>query len=118
MPNWVFDKRGRPALIQDDDCLRDLRGHVCAWLSGINVYSKRGRHVGWFEEGVLYDSHNRVIGFLRDATGSMPGRPGLNGTPGMPGFAGRPGKPGFAGAPGRPGKGGWPSNDFDLYFEV
>lgn len=117
MANWVFDKHGQPQLIYDSDCLRDGRGRVCAWLSGSNVYSTHGSHVGWFEQGVLCDSHNRALGFLANAVGSTPGRPGLSGTPGMPGFAGRPGRPGLAGTPGPPGRGGWSTHDLHLYFE-
>lgn len=69
MADWMFDRRGRAALIVDGGCFRSGRGTVVAWISGDNAYSLGGRHVGWFENGVLYDSQNRALGFLRDATG-------------------------------------------------
>jgi hypothetical protein len=116
MADWVFDRHGRPQFICERDCLLDSRGHVCAWLAGDNVYSTHGRHVGWFEQGVIYDSQNRALGFLEGATGPTPARPGLFGRPGTPGFAGRPGRPGLAGAPGRPGFGGWSAHDLQSYF--
>ena len=67
--------------------------------------------------GVIYDSNNKALGFLRNATGHLPSRPGLGGTPGTPGFSGRPGRPGFSGVPGKPGRGGWSQEDLDAYFK-
>ena len=116
MAEWVFDRNGCPTLILDSDCIRNSRGQVLAWIYNNSVYTMQGRHVGWFENGVLSDSRNQVLGFTRNATGPTPGRPGLSGTPGMPGFAGRPGRPGLAGAPGRPGRGGWSLENITAYF--
>ena len=83
-----------------------------------NVYSLNGKHIGWFEDGVLYDSNNNAIAFLRDASGYLPGRPGTSGVPGIPGIPGRPGKSGFSGTPGRPGKGGWSNKTIKQMFEL
>lgn len=116
MAEWIFDRGGRPTLILDSDCIRNSRGQVVAWISNNSVYTMQGRHVGWFDGGVISDSRNQVLGFIRNATGSTPGRPGLAGTPGLPGFGGRPGRPGFAGAPGRPGRGGWSIENLSAYF--
>ena len=74
------------------------------------MYNLNGKHIGWAENGVYYDSNNRTIGFTRDHTVHLPSIPGIGGMPGMPGLGGRPGRPGFSGTPGRPGYGGW-SND-------
>jgi len=116
MSNWIFDRNGHATVILDSDCIRSSRGQVIAWISRNNVYTLQGSHCGWFEDGVLYDSHNRVLGFLPNATGYLPSRPGIGGTPGTPGFAGHPGRPGFSGAPGRPGCGGWSNEDLAMYF--
>lgn len=116
MAEWVFDRRGRATLIVDDDCVRSRRGRVIGWISGSSVYSLRGTHGGWHEDGVFYDSANRAIGFVADASGGLPSRPGLSGTPGMPGFSGRPGRPGLGGVPGRPGRGGWSSVPLQVYL--
>jgi hypothetical protein len=86
-------------------------------MDGGNVYSLRGRHIGWQDDGVIYDSRNRALLFTPDAKGMTPSRPGLAGAPGMPGFAGAPGMPGFAGAPGRPGHGGnWSDTSPDEFL--
>jgi hypothetical protein len=115
MTEWIYDRNGNASAILDGDCIRSDRGEVAAWVSGNNLYSLNGHHIGWFEDGVLSDSSNQVIGFIRNAT-RLPSRPGLSGTPGTPGFAGRPGRPGFSGVPGRPGRGGWSSNDLKNYL--
>ena len=117
MSDWIFDRRGHATLILDSDCIRDSNGQVIAWISGANVYTLQGSHCGWLEAGVLADSSNQVLGFIRSATGHLPSRPGIGGTPGTPGFAGRPGRPGFSGTPGRPGRGGWSNNDLASYFD-
>jgi len=115
MNNWIFNRNGRASAILDSDCIRSSHGQVIAWISGNNVYTLQGKHCGWFEEAVLYDSHNRVLGFLQNAT-NLSSRPGMGGIPGTPGFAGRPGRPGFSGTPGRPGYGGWSNEDLGTYF--
>lgn len=116
MAEWVFNKNGHATIIFDSDCLRSNNGSVTAWISGENVYSLSGKHKGWFVDGVLSDSNNMVIGFLRDCRGLLPSRPGLGGCPGMPGFAGRPGRAGFCGVPGKPGRGGWSNEDLASYY--
>jgi len=117
MTDWIYNIIGIATIIYDNDCLRDNNGQVIAWVNGINVYSLNGDHIGWFEKGILYDSSNDILGFIKNRTGNLPSIPGIGGTPGTPGFAGRPGKSGFSGAPGRPGYGGWSSSDLNKYFE-
>lgn len=116
MADWLFDRGGRARILHDSDKLRNNQGRVIAWISGNNVYSLRGRHVGWFEGGVLFDSRNCPIAFARNRTMGLPSVPGIGGTPGMPGFAGGPGRPGFGGVPARPGRGGWSQHDVEEYF--
>lgn len=118
-PEWVFDQLGRPVLIMDGDRLRDSQGHLVAWIEGKDVFSLYGRHAGWFENGVFYDSWNRMLGFLKggSAPQCFPAFPGLAGVPGIPGFPGDPGKPGFPTPPGRPGYGcGWSAYELELYY--
>jgi len=114
--DWIYGKNGQATVILDRDCFRSNRGKVIAWSKGENVYSLSGKHIGWFEEGVLYDSRNQALGFLRNSIGYLPSRPGIGGTPGNPGFGGRPGRPGFSGVLGKPSRGGWSQNDLSTYF--
>jgi len=115
---WVFNRDGKAVVILDIDCFRNNRGQVIAWTSRGSVYKINGHHAGWFDNGVLYDSRNSALGFIRNYSSSLPSVPGLGGTPGMPGFTGKPGRPGFSGAPGRPGKGAWSSEDLENYFSL
>ena len=116
MADWIYGSNGQANIIHDNDCFRNKGGQVIAWINRNSVYSLSGLHVGWFDDGVLYDSDNNVIGFLRDCTGGLPSRPGIGGTPGTPGFCGRPGRPGLRGVPGRPGRGGWSTKNLANYF--
>jgi hypothetical protein len=117
MAEWMFDRNGRACLILDGDRVRNDTGDVVGWISGSGVYSLRGRHIGWYEGGVIYDSSNCALAFTANRTGSLPSVPGLGGTPGMPGFSGVPGRPGLSGAPGKPGRGGWSSHAPRTYFK-
>lgn len=116
MAEWIYNKHGRATVLFENDCLRDNRGQVIAWIYGNNLYSLRGHHIGWFEGRVFYDNRNRALGFLYNHTGYLPSIPGLCGMPGLPGLAGRPGMPGLGGIPGRPGYGGWSETLIEDYF--
>ena len=116
MAEWLFDRHGRPKAIIDGELFRSSRGTVIGWLNRDSAYSLSGAHLGWYEEGVLYDGSNKAIGFTRDATGYLPSHPGLSGRPGRPGFSGIPGQPGFSGVPGRPGYGGWSDVPLEEFF--
>lgn len=105
----MFDQHGVASVILDSDCFRDRNGQVIAWVHNESVYSLGGQHRGWLVGGVLYDSSNRALSFVRGASGNLPSHPGMSGSPGMPGMSGKPGRPGLGGAPGRPGRGGWSS---------
>lgn len=116
MADWIFNKNGRATLIYDNDCLRNDHGQVIAWIYNYSFFSLKGKHKGWVEEGIFYDSNNSIIGFLSSYTGHLPSIPDTSGKPGMPGFAGRPGRSGFIGVPGRPGFEGWSTSNFEDYF--
>jgi hypothetical protein len=118
MADWLFDRQGSPRLILDDDCVRSASGAVIAWISGDGVFSLIGNHIGWYEGGVIYDHHNRALGFTHHASGYLPSRPGTSGAPGIPGLSGRPGRPGLSGMSGRPGYGGWSSISLTEYFKT
>jgi hypothetical protein len=46
MSDWIFDRHGQASLLLDDDCVREKRGRVIAWIVGGNVYTLRGQHCG------------------------------------------------------------------------
>jgi len=57
MAEWLFDRNGRSQTIEDGDCFRSADGRVIGWISGNSVQSLSGRHVAWYENGVLYDGN-------------------------------------------------------------
>ncbi len=116
MAEWLFDRNGSPQIIEDSDCFRSAEGRVIGWIGPNGAYSLSGRHVAWYEDGILYDGNNHAIGFRSGAIGYLPSRPGLSGTPGMPGFAGRPHRPGLSIVPDRPGFGGWSHIRLSRFF--
>lgn len=116
MAEWLFDPNGIPRIIVDGNCFRSAHGRVIGWGHSQSAYSLGGSHLGWYEDGVLYDRKNRTVGFCYGATGHVPSRPPLTGTPDMPGFAAAPVLPSLAGAPGRPGYGGWSEMDLENFF--
>src|SRR3989441_8348363 len=116
MAEWLFDLNGRPQIIQDGDCFRSADGRVIGWISGNSAHSLPGRHVAWYEDGVLYDGSSLAIGFRARASGYLPSRPPLGVTPGMPDFAERPGRPGLSNVPGRLRFGGWSHIRLDRFF--
>lgn len=116
---WLYNKNGQAKLFAYEDRFISSRGENLAWIYNENVYNiKNGKHVGWFEKGVLYDKDNKAIAFTRDCKGYLPYYPGLCGIPGTPGIPGKPGRPGFAGMPVRPGYGGWSNRNIEDYFEI
>jgi|WetSurMetagenome_2_1015567.scaffolds.fasta_scaffold53004_1 hypothetical protein len=118
MADWIFDRKGSPTLIFDGDCIRNHTGMVLAWVQDNNVYSMQGQHRGWFEEGILYDAQNRIIGFTEGATGRIPSKPDKYDAIEMPKFADRPERIDLKGTPGRPGHGGWSEKDLSTYFNL
>jgi len=107
MLEWIYNRNGRAVALNCDDCVFDSNGCFRLWKWENNLYNMNGNHVGWVEGGVFYDSQNRVLGFTRDHSKSLPSTPGICGTPGYPGISGKPSRPGFSGVPGRPGYSEW-----------
>ncbi|MGO9965130.1 MAG: 4-fold beta flower protein [Acidimicrobiales bacterium] len=104
----LWDQNGSVVGWIDQDDILEADGRYRAFISGDNVYAySGGQHVGWFEEGWIWDSNNDALAFVRHAIGG-PARPGIGGTPGQPGRRGKPGRPGRSGVPGKPGRSfGW-----------
>lgn len=103
-------------LIIDDDCLRSQTGHVIAWLNNNSVYDLVGYHLGWFEDGILYDDESKAIGFVQGCSGVLPSQPLTNEGPRMPVLADRPSRPVFSEGRGRSGGGDWSNERLDDYF--
>jgi hypothetical protein len=85
MADWVYDRRGRPQIIVDENRFLDKSGtETLGWRNGVNTYGIDGSDAGWFENGVLWDKRNHCVGFVAEATGDMPSRPDPVDPPPMP----------------------------------
>jgi len=110
----IYGSTGQVVAWRDGDDVLNLYGQYVAFIHNGNLisYSHEG-HIGWFEDGVFWDSNFTAVGMLRVISASLP-RPGYGGTPGRPGKSGKPGRPGIPGTPGRPGRSNsWSSQRWD-----
>jgi hypothetical protein len=116
MAEWIFDQCGFAGVIFDEYSIRGRDGVVIAWVFGISVFSLAGEHMGWFEDGVLFDSDNSVLGFIESARGLNFVRPIVQPAPPMPSFRRRPYAPALHGKHGRPESINWSAHALETYF--
>ncbi len=107
MVTWVYDEIGCAGAILDEFCIRNLSGNTVGWVFGLSVFSLKGEHIGWFEDGVFFDIENNVLGFLPGATGLPLEAPALASEPPVPVLGKRPCVPGLRGRTARPAGRGW-----------
>ena len=118
MAEWMYDRRGSPQIIVDGDRFLDRSGiNTVGWLDGTSTFTLSGEHVGWYENGVLWDEKNHCVGFTAEATGDIPSRPDLAQTRPMPDIGKSPKRPAIEGAPIRPEQAGWSNVPLDYTFD-
>jgi hypothetical protein len=112
----VYDEIGCPGALLDEFCIRNLSGHTVGWVFGLSVFSLKGEHIGWFEEGAFYDIDNKVLGFLPGAAGLALELPPLAPEPLIPVLGKRPCVPTLRGRSARPRGTGWSRHCLADYF--
>jgi hypothetical protein len=115
---WIYDEIGCAGAVLDDFCIRNLAGNTVAWVFGLSVFSLKGEHIGWYEEGVLFDIHNNVLGFIPGAPGLRIEPPALAPEPSLPAFSKRPHVPTLRGRVARPSGRGWSSCCLASYLDL
>ncbi len=113
---WVYDEIGCAGAILDEFCLRSLAGKTVGWVFGLSVFSLKGEHIGWFEDGIVYDIGNRALGFVPGAEALALALPALAPVPAMPVFSKRPHVPGLRARAARPRANGWSAHGLDAYL--
>lgn len=103
-------------MILDDFCIRNTSGNTVGWVFGLSMFSLKGDHIGWCEEGVFYDIENNILGFVPDAAGMPLATPGLAPEPPMPAFSKRPYVPGLHARSARPRGSCWSVHSLVEYF--
>ena len=117
MVTWLYDETGNAGAILDEFCLRGLDGAPMGWVFGVSAFALRGEHIGWFEHGVLFDVHNRKIGFLAGALGLGGASPPLADAPPLPAFPRRPNVPPLRARLARPTASGWSGQRLGDYLD-
>lgn len=107
MVTWVYDEFGCAGAILDDFCIRNLAGNTVGWVFGLSVFSLKGDHIGWFEDGVFYDVENNALGFLPGTASLALDCPALAAEPTLPAFSKRPYVPTLRGRRARRAGRGW-----------
>ena len=72
-----YDRSGKPICYRsekDNETLYLFNGTPVAYIYDTSVYSFRGRHLGWFENGWVYDNNGYCVFFTQDAYGG-PAKP-------------------------------------------
>ncbi|HXR37844.1 MAG TPA: hypothetical protein VN776_02060 [Terracidiphilus sp.] len=67
----LYDKNGNPvAYISPSEEMNIYlwSGRPVAYLSEKDIYGFNGKHLGWFEDGKIYDHSGRVVGTTAEAT--------------------------------------------------
>jgi hypothetical protein len=66
----LYDPTGKPTAyvsFADNSAIYLWTGQPAAFLDDKNVYGFNGKHLGWFEGGVLWDHQGRSVGITRQA---------------------------------------------------
>jgi hypothetical protein len=68
----LFDPDGNPVAYvapDDENTIYLWSGKPVAYLEGENIYGFNGKHLGWFEEGIIWDHEGNRVGFIK---GTLP----------------------------------------------
>lgn len=67
----LFDANGAPAAYidhADENTIYSFEGEPLAYLDGDNVYGFNGKHIGWYEEGILWDHSGARAGYTKNTS--------------------------------------------------
>ena len=118
MTGWLYDKKGRPCVYLFVDRFIGKNGrNLGGLINNRDVYSLEGKHIGWFEDDVLFDADSCILGFQREAFVHLPFIPYIVEPTCNPCIPARPDQPEFEGVPARAGFcGGWSDLTVDEFF--
>jgi hypothetical protein len=76
----LFDRKGEATAYistEHDLTIYSWEGKPLTYLSGEHVYGYNGKHLGWFEDGILWDHEGRGVGFVKGAVSMLTSLEGL-----------------------------------------
>ena len=69
MERTLYDAKGYPIAYIADDGERSIylwNGHAVAYIDDrLNCHGWNGQHLGWVEDGILFDHQGRRVGYLK-----------------------------------------------------
>jgi hypothetical protein len=70
----LYEPDGTPTVYIADDDERTFYtwdGHPCAYLHEDHIYGYNGRHLRWFEDGIVWDHDGNRVGYIKDTLKSF-----------------------------------------------
>jgi 4-fold beta flower protein len=70
----LYDQEGEAVAYIDtnsDATIYLWSGEPVAYLNGEDVYGFNGKHLGWFEEGIIWDHNGDGVGFIKGAVNKL-----------------------------------------------
>jgi hypothetical protein len=70
----IFDHQGEAVAYVDTDEQATVfmwSGLPVAYISGTNIYGFNGKHLGWINQGIIYDHGGYGVGFFKNATTTL-----------------------------------------------
>ncbi len=112
-----YNNNGVPVAYSDDGCHIFLfTGEPVAYLYNISVYSYLGNHLGFFEDGWIYDNSGARVFFTENASGG-PAKPAKRARPSKGSKRSKPSKRSKRSRPSKPAKRqSWSDLSSQLFF--
>jgi len=66
----LFDSKGNPVAYfdtADEHTIYLWNGDPVAYLDGVSIYGFNGKHLGWFQDGIVLDHDGYGVGFVEGA---------------------------------------------------
>ena len=71
----LFDVEGNPIAYiapAEENTIYLWSGEPVTYLDGENIYGFNGKHLGWFEEGIIWDHEGNRVGFIKETLPVFP----------------------------------------------
>lgn len=69
METVLCDLKGQAVayiVTEDDNTIYLWSGHAVAYLNERRIYGWKGKHLGWFIDGIVYDCLGHQVGFTKE----------------------------------------------------
>jgi hypothetical protein len=70
----LYDSKGKPVAYiatKEDSTIYSWDGYPLAYVyrgeKDIHIFGFNGKHLGWYQQGIIYNQKGHVVGFIEDA---------------------------------------------------